>query len=537
MFDTTEAASASLVVASLRETHTVNTLRSAIQLILGTTLGNRAIGREVGIAFNTVRRYRRDIAVHGHDPAELLALDDPALYARFYQRPAHAAHKRMPDWSAIHTELQRPHMTLQLLWEEYCQPNPGSAYRYSQFTHLYRAWASRHRVSMRQSHVPGERGWVDFLGPTLAWVDPVTGETHRAQVFAAALGVSGLLFAWAVPSQTCESWIEAHNHWYAFLGGVPAITVPDNLKAAVLRAGPEPKLHPTYVEMARHYGTVILPARPRKPKDKAKAEGGVLILERWALAKLRDRVFHSLADINGALRACLDQINGKVMRQYGASRQARFDTIDRPKLLPLPATVFEFGEWIMQLRVGVDYCVAVYRHYYSVPHRLVRETVDVRVTAATMEIFHHRDRVAGHLRSHVVGGHTIDKAHLPKAHRAWADHTPEHYRAWAATLGTHVQAVVEHQFATGRHAALALKACSSLRRLAKTYEPARFDAACERALAIRSPTPTSIRSLLQNHLERLRPESQAEAAPKTQAPHANVRGASYYQTPETSHAD
>ena len=158
MFDTTEAASASLVVASLRETHTVNTLRSAIQLILGTTLGNRAIGREVGIAFNTVRRYRRDIAVHGHDPAELLALDDPALYARFYQRPAHAAHKRMPDWSAIHTELQRPHMTLQLLWEEYCQPNPGSAYRYSQFTHLYRAWASRHRVSMRQSHVPGERG-------------------------------------------------------------------------------------------------------------------------------------------------------------------------------------------------------------------------------------------------------------------------------------------------------------------------------------------------------------------------------------------
>lgn len=537
MFDTTGAASASLVVASLRETLAVNTLRSAIQLILGTTLGNRAIGREVGIAFNTVRRYRHDLATHGYDLPELLALDDQALRARFYRQPPRAAHKRMPDWSTIHTELQRPHMTLQLLWEEYCAPDPDSAYRYSQFTHLYRAWSSRHRVSMRQSHVPGERGWVDFLGPTLAWVDPATGETHRAQVFAAALGVSGLLFAWAVPSQTCESWIEAHNHWYAFLGGVPAITVPDNLKAAVLRAGSEPKLHPTYMEMARHYGTVILPARPRKPKDKAKAEGGVLILERWALAKLRDRVFHSLADINGALRACLDQINGKVMRQYGASRQERFDTIDRPKLLPLPTTVFEFGEWIMQQRVGIDYCLAVHRHYYSVPHRLVREMVDVRVTIAAVEIFHHRERVAGHIRSRVVGGHTIDKAHLPEAHRAWADHTPEHYRSWAATLGSHTLAVVEHQFATARHAALALKACSSLRRLVRTYEPARFEAACERALAIQSPTPTSIRSLLQNHLERHRPEAQAEAVQGARPTHANVRGPGYYQTSEDSYAD
>ena len=512
-------------------------LRQAVQLALGTTMSNRAIGREVDMSFNSIRRYRQIIETHEYVLDALLALDDDALHARFYPRPARSATKRLPDWSYVHAELQRPHVTRQLLWEEYRRDDPDSAYEYSQFTHLYRAWTRRHAVSMRQPHTPGERGWVDFLGPTMGWVDPATGEMRRAQIFAAALGVSHLLFASAVPSQATEWWIEVHNRWYAFLGGVPAITVPDNLKAAVLRAGNEPQLNPTYLEMARHYGTVILPARSRKPKDKAKAEGGVLIIERWALARLRHRVFHSLAEINDALRECIDLINGKVTRTWHASRRARFEELDRPHLLPLPGERFEYGEWIPNVRVGVDYHPVVKGHHYSVPYRLVREQVDVRLTATMVEIFYRRQRIAMHPRSEVVGETTSDKAHLSPAHRAWSDQTPQRYRAWAITLGPYALEVIEHQFATARHVTLALRACSGLEKLTKTYGPERFEAACGEALKIKSPTLKSIRSLLQNHLEhRGRSRSHAEESPALPA-HRNVRGPHYYSQKESDHAE
>ena len=513
-----------------------NKLRQAVQLALSTTMSNRQIGREVDIAYNSVRRYRAIADEHGYVLADLLTLDDETLNSRFNKVPERKKGKRVPDWTYIHTQLQRRHVTLQLLHEEYVnEDDPETSYRYSQFTNLYRQWTKKHGLSMRQQHEPGERGWVDFVGPTMQWVDQTTGEIHIVQVFAGALGVSHLLYALAVPAQTTEWWIEAHNRWYEFLGGVPAITVTDNLKAAVLRAGSDPQLNPTYVEMARHYNTVILPTRVRKPKDKAKAEGGLLILEGWALARLRNRVFHSLTDINVALSECVEQINNKLMRVHNASRRGLFEKLDRPKLIPLPGTPFEFGEWLVPMRVGKDYHVPVDGHYYSVPYRLIQGEVTVRRTASIVEVYHRRERVASHVRSHLVGGTTTDASHQPDAHRAWADQSPERYRAWAITVGAHVLTVIEHQFTAFAHVALALKACSDLRAMAKTYGNARFEAACAEALRIKSPTRKSIRSLLQNRLEQRGRD--VGGAPQAKLPlHQNVRGPDYYRDEETTHA-
>lgn len=511
-------------------------LRQAVQLALTTDVSNRQIGREVDIAYNSVRRYRDTAIKKGYVLEELLALDDETLNSRFNKLPTRSKTKRLPDWIYIHSELQRRHMTLQLLWEEYfnSDPDPDSSYRYSQFTNLYRLWAKRSGLSMRQQHVPGERGWVDFAGPTMQWVDSATGEINTVQVFAAALGVSHLLYALAVPSQTCEWWIEAHNRWYEYLGGVPAITVTDNLKAAVLRAGSDQLINPTYLEMARHYTTVIIPTRPRKPKDKAKAEGGVLILERWGLARLRNRVFHSLAELNIALHECVELINNREMRSHKASRRTLFEQLDRPALHKLPGTPFEFGEWLVPMRVGKDYHVVLDGHYYSVPNRLIQEEVTVRRTASIVEIFHRRERVASHVRSHVVGGTTTDPAHQPEAHRAWAAQSPERYQAWAITIGPYALMVIDHQFSASKHAALALKACSGLQVMAKAYGHARFEAACGEAVRIKSPTRKSIRSLLQNRLEQRGRDVSGVKQGKLPL-HGNVRGPDYYRDEETNH--
>lgn len=514
----------------------MNKLRQAVQLALSTGMSNRAIGRDVEIAFNSVRRYREIAAEKGYTLESLQGLSDEEFHKRFNKRPLRHPDKRVPDFNTVHVELQRPHMTLQLLWEEYLNVEPDTAYRYSQFTHLYREWAQRSGVVMRQEHAPGERGWVDFLGPTMSWVDKDTGEEHKVAIFAAALGVSHLLYALAIPSQATEWWIEAHNQWYAFLGAVPKITVPDNLKAGVIKTGKDQLLNPTYLEMGQHYRTVILPARPRKPKDKAKVEGGVLILERWALARLRNRVFHSLAEINEALKDCLAIINAREMRVFKQSRQQRYDMIDLPAMLGLPETPFLYGEWVHDVRVARDHHVCVRQHHYSVPYRLIGEAVNIRVTATVVEIYYQRQRIASHVRDDTPGTATTDATHRPDTHRAWADQTEERFQAWAKAVGQNALAVVNHQFANVAHAALALKACSRLEQLSKQFGAERFEAACGESIRIKSPNHKSIRSLLQNRLEgRGAVESRQLAAPQMPE-HGNVRGPNYYLETEDANA-
>jgi transposase len=510
---------------------TMDKLRTAIRLILGTSLGNREIGRQLETAYNTIRRYRQIISDRQLDQDTLQAMEDPALRTLFNKRIGKSAGNRLPDWAYIHRELQRKGVTRTLLWLEYTEEDPATAYGLSRFNELYLAWAGKQAMSMRQQHEPGERGWVDFSGTKMAWVDPSTGELHDVEIFVSAVGVSGLLFAYAVPSQRQEHWIYAHAEWYEALGGVPKITVSDNLKSAVLKPGSDHTLNPAYKDMADHYGTVILPARPRHPKDKPKAEGSVLVFLRWGIARLRNRVFHSLAELNAAVAECVDTINNRPMLRYKQSRRERFELIDKPALLPLPSR-YEYGKWVGPQRVPPDYHVTVMGHFYSVPHRLVQQEVHARCTATVVEIFCGRGRVASHVRSEVVGGKSTDRAHMPEHHLAWADHTPERYLQWALGTGAQALAVTERLLGDARHPAAALNACATLQKLSRTYGRERFLAACGKALEIQSPTVKSIRSILQNKLEG---RIDGNAPRQRVSSHENVRGASYYQNEDPNH--
>lgn len=506
-------------------------LRTAIRLILGTALGNREIGRQLDTAYNTIRRYRRIIEDRNLEKETLQTMEDPALQALFNKRVGKSVGKRMPDWAYVHRELQRKGVTRTLLWFEYNEEDPETAYGLSRFNELYTAWAGKQALSMRQHHEPGERGWVDFSGTKMGWVDPTSGEYHDAEIFVAATGVSGLLFACAVPSQRQEHWIHAHAEWYETLGGVPKITVCDNLKSGVLKTGRDPILNPAYKDMADHYGTIILPARARRPKDKPKVEGSVLIFLRWGIARLRNRVFHSLAELNTAIAECVDIINNRGMLRYKQSRRERFEAIDKPALLPLPSR-YEYGEWVGPQRVPPDYHVAVMGHFYSVPHRLVQQEVHARCTVTIVEMFCGRGRVASHVRSEVVGGKTTDRAHMPEQHLAWADHTPERYLQWALGVGAQALAVTEKVLDDARHPAGALNACANLQKLSRTYGRERFLAACGKALDIQSPTVKSIRSILQNKLEH---HGDGNSVRQRMPSHGNVRGPSYYQNEDTNH--
>jgi transposase len=225
-------------------------------------------------------------------------------------------------------------VTLNLLWQEYKEQHPDG-YQYSWFCHSYRDWAARLDVVMRHEHRAGEKLFVDYAGQAVEIVDPATGAINKAQIFVAVLGAGSYTYAEATASQSLEDWIGAHVRAFSFYGGVPEAVVPDNLKSGVSKACRyEPDINPTYNDLARHYQTVILPARVRKPRDKAKAEAGVLLVERWILARLRKHTFFSLDELNREIKRLLRDLNNKPFKKLPGSRKSRFEEIDKPALKP-----------------------------------------------------------------------------------------------------------------------------------------------------------------------------------------------------------
>src|SRR5882724_6413014 len=360
---------------------------------------DRSIARSTGLARSTVSDYLTRAAAAGLGwplPATLTAVTlEALLFAKVGIAPG-TRRKTEPDWPVIHRELRRAGVTLMLLWQEYRTREP-EGYGYSRFCEIYGQWEHRLSPTMRQVHPAGERLFVDYAGQTVELIDGRTGEVRTAQVFVAVLGASSFTYAEASWTQTLPAWIGAHVRALAFFGGVPRQIVPDKLKAGVLQANwHEPGLNPTYQDFATHYGTAILPARPRRPRDKAKVEVGVQVVERWILARLRNQRFFSLTELNGAILALLGELNNRPMRHLGVSRRQLFDELDRPALAALPVEPYVYAEW-RQRRVGLDYHVDVDGHYYSVPHRLLRQQVEARITAHTVELFHKGERVACHL--------------------------------------------------------------------------------------------------------------------------------------------
>lgn len=490
-------------------------------------LKHRRIARSVGVARSTVCDYLYRAAAAGLSwplPESMTEVEVERLL--FPPAPVIAPGLRpQPDWVTVHQELRRKGMTLLLAWQEYKTAHPDGL-RYSWFCQRYRLWSGKLNLVMRQEHRAGEKLFVDYAGQTVPVTERATGEIRQAQIFVAVLGASNYTYAEATWTQTLPDWIGAHVRAFEFLGGVPEVVVPDNLKSGVTRTCRyDPDLNPTYREFARHYQVAIIPARVARPRDKAKVEAGVLLVERWILARLRHRQFFSLTELNAAIAELLTDLNRRAFKKLPGSRASQFAAIDRPALRGLPVVAYQYAEW-SRARVHIDYHIEVARRYYSAPYALVGRELEVRLTERTVELFQRGERVASHARLRAQTRYSTQTEHMPAAHRAFAQWTPDRLVRWAQSIGLSTAALIEHILNARRHPQQGFRAALGILRLAKHYGEARLEAACARALAIGATNYRSVESILKHRLDRQAlPEAASATLPLF---HDNIRGPDYY---------
>jgi transposase len=509
----------------------MRTIKEILRLKWDCRRSNREIAQSCKIARSTVAECLARAAAAGWTWPLPPELDDGTLAGQLYRRPGRQPGQRpLPAWATIHQELQHPGVTLQLLWQEYKAGDPAGL-QYSQFCVHYRQWAKTLDLCLRQEHRAGEKLFLDYAGQSLWLTDPTTGERTAVALFVAVLGASNYTYAEATRAADLPAWIGSHVRAFAYFGGVPAALIPDNHKSAVLHPDRyEPDLHPTYLDLATHYDTTILPTRVRRPRDKAKVETAVLIVERWIVAALRHRTFFHLAEVNAAIWELLERLNTRRFRKLPGSRRTLFEALDRPALRPLPVTPYVFAEW-KRARVNIDYHVSLDGHCYSVPYQLVHHEVELRFTAAIVEIFHRGQRVASHLRSSCQGGFTTEPAHRPKAHQRYLAWTPSRLVRWGASIGPATAALITAILASRPHPEQGYRSCLGLLRLSKQYPVARLEAACTRALAIHAQSYKSVQSILRTGLDQ---QLLVPVATPPRPAHDHVRGAAYYTHKEAS---
>lgn len=490
-------------------------------------LSNRKIAKACNVGRTTVANYLSKAAearISWPLPSDL---DESRLQALLFPslEDSTKSSTLVPDWNAVHKELQKKHVTKFLLWEEYKQSNPDG-FEYSWFCREYNTWRGKLDLVMRHTHRAGEKLFIDYAGHTMPITHPGTGEIKEAQIFIAVLGASNYTYAEATWTQSLQDWINSHIRTFKYIQGVPLIVVPDNLKSGVHKSHLyEPDLNPTYQDMALHYNTAIIPARKRKPKDKAKAENAVLLVSRWILARIRNQTFFSIHDLNRAIRRLLEILNNKSFKKLDGSRKHLFEELDRPALQPLPETHYEYALW-KQVRVNIDYHVEVEKHYYSVPYQLVKKQLDAKYTENIVEIFHKNTRVASHKRSLEERKHSTLNEHMPKSHKEYAAWTPERLLNWAAKSGPSTARLVETIMAKKIHPQQGFRACLGIMRLGKTYGFDRLELACQRTLKLGSATYKSVESILKNNLDKKNLSGTEQDSPKIK--HGNIRGSNYY---------
>jgi transposase len=492
----------------------------------------REIAQSLGCARSTAGDTLCRAEAAGLTFAAVRDLSDAELYARLYPGNTGSTRRRIePDYEFLHRELRRSDadVTLQQLWMEYREDHPKNGLQYSQFCHHYRAWEGTIDVVMRQQHRAGEKGFVDIAGKTQPVVDPHTGEVFQAPVFCACLGASNYTYAEVLPATDLPSFLGAHVRMLEYFGGSPRVAVPDNLKDAVrLACFYEPDINPSYADLARHYGVVVLPARVRKPRDKAKVESAVQQVERQVMAPLRNRTFFSLAEANAAFAEQLAVLNARPFQKMSGSRRSVFEELDRPALSPLPVRPYEFALW-KRARVNIDYHVQVDYAFYSVPYQLARREVEVRLSQGVVEIFHGGKRIASHVRTYLRGRFLTDPAHMPAAHRRHLEWTPSRLIGWGETMGPQTGALVAGILERRPHPEQGYRSCLGLMRLAKEYTPERLEAAAGRAVSAGAFSFRSVKNILSRGLERAGLPPSEETEPTLVLFHEHVRGPEYYR--------
>lgn len=510
-----------------KETLSMRKLSEVLRLSLEQKLSVRQIARSCCLARSTVSDYLRRSRIaglrwplpEGMDEARLDALLFPVLETAATLRPP-------PDMLYIRNELRRQHVTLQLLWEEYRSHTP-EGYGYSQYCQLYRDWLGKQAISLRQDHRAGEKLFVDFAGDTIPIIDQKTGARTEGHLFVAVLGCSNLTYAEVTPTQQMPDWTGGHVHALEFIGGVPLVVVPDNTKTAVKSpCWYDPDINLTYQELAEHYGFAVIPARKRRPKDKAKVEGGVLITERWILAALRHQVFFSFGEANEAVWRMVKRLNDHPFKKLPGCRREVFEKMERSALKPLPEQRYELGDW-RSVGVNVDYHVEIEGHYYSVPYGLIKQRVWVRYTKTGVEIFHKSHRVAVHVRSFLKGRHTTLPDHRPPAHQKYLEWTPERIASWAEKIGPNCSVVARQIMSSRAIPEHGFRPCIGLIRLGKRYGNERVDQACARAVKLNIASYRHIENMLKSGRDKVSPPGE-EIAPAVTT-HDNIRGAGYYR--------
>ena len=513
-------------------------VREVLRLKHELGLSERPIAASVGIGHSTVNDYVKRAERAGLTWQDAEPLSDAEVEARLFRQVGrNEPVARAPiDFGWVHMELRRAGVTLELLWSEYQEAAAacGSGlkpYQYSRFCELYRAHARKLSPVMRQVHRAGEKAFLDYSGKKPRIFDPLTGEAIEVELFVMVLGASNYTYAEATRTQELGDFVGATVRGLEYFGAVPELLVPDQLRSAVKTPDRiEPEINATYTEMAQHYGTAVVPARPRKPRDKAKVEGAVLIAQRWIVACLRNRRFFSLEELNAAIRELLEKLNTRPFQKLEGCRRSAFEKLDRPAMRPLPARRYEPGAWKLGVGVNIDYHIEYDHRFYSVPCALINGRVDVRATATVVEVWHGRERVTSHERSYERKGTSVTKPeHRPRAHREWGEWPPERLVGWASQTGPKTAEVVAAILGHRTHPETGRRACLGLMRMAKRYGAERLEAACGRAVAIANPRYKSVEAILKSGLDKVALTEEVEPRPVV---HENIRGGAYFDRGE-----
>lgn len=503
-------------------------INEILRLRYDAKLSQRDIARSVRVSVGSVNQYLARATQADLTWPLPAGMDQKALIKALFpdQPPSSRSGFVEPEWPSVQVELRHKGVTKQLLWEEYCQCHPHNAYSYSQYCHRYQVWLGQQRRSMRQIHKAGEKLFIDYCGPTVAIINPQTGEIRNAAIFVAVLGASNYSFAEATWGQSLCDWLESHVRAFEFFDGTTTILVPDNLKSAVSKACRyEPDMNRSYKALAEHYSVAVIPARPRKPKDKSKAENGVLLVERWVLAKLRHETFFSLAALNIRIKELLEQLNNKPFQKLPGSRRSQFETLDKPALRPLPSLPYRYVD-IKKVKVGIDYHIGYRNHFYSVPHQLVGKQLEVHASSNCVQVYNLDTLITTHPRKYAAG-FTTNPAHMPENHRAHGAWTPARLLNWGATIGPYTRQMVQQLIDDKAHPEQAYRACLGLLNLNNHYGSKRLENACRLGITEGLRYVKNIRNILKHNRDQ-KPATSEETKPTLNQHHENVRGSKHY---------